>query len=265
MKAIEFEGVSQTYRSLDGKDTVALQDVTLSVEPGEFVSIVGPSGCGKTTLLRLVAGLMPVQSGSVRMTGSAVTAPRPDVGVVFQQAMLLPWLRVSSNVLLPIDVQGRERSRYLKRAADLIHMVGLGGFEDRLPRELSGGMQQRVALARALVHEPSVLLMDEPFAALDAITREAMNIELQRIWSYDQKTVLFITHSIPEAIFLADRVVIMTPRPGRIAKILDIPFRRPRSLSDLASPEFGQLTAVVRAALHPEAEVEAETRLQICA
>ena len=182
-EGITFVDVGRQFETREGQQLNALEGVQLDIMPGEFVSLVGPSGCGKTTLLRMVAGLLAPNSGKVLVGGVEVREPRPDVGLVFQQALLLPWLSVMRNVLLPVDVQGRRIADYRDRARELIRMVGLGDFEKRLPNELSGGMQQRVALARALVHDPKILLMDEPFAALDAMTRETMNIELQRIWS----------------------------------------------------------------------------------
>ena len=176
--------------------------------------MVGPSGCGKTTLLKILAGLMPPSRGDARLRGTPITGPRQDIGVVFQSPVLFPWRTVLDNVLLPIDVQGLPRERHRRAALDLLALVGLEGFERRYPWELSGGMQQRVALTRALVHDPAMLLMDEPFGALDAMTREQMNVELQRIWLERKKTVVFITHSIPEAVFLGDRVLVMSPRAG---------------------------------------------------
>jgi NitT/TauT family transport system ATP-binding protein len=248
-EAITFLDVGHRFETREGQELKALEGVCLDVKPGEFVSIVGPSGCGKTTLLRLVAGLLAPNSGKVLLGGIEVREPRPDVGLVFQQAMLLPWFSVMRNVLLPVDVQGLRIEDYRDRARDLIRMVGLGGFEKRLPSELSGGMQQRVALARALVHNPKILLMDEPFAALDAMTRETMNIELQRIWSGQHKTALFVTHGIPESVFLSDRVAVMTPRPGRIAAVIGIPFARPRSAQLLGTAEFAAVAAEIRNAL----------------
>ena len=245
-EAIRFVDVGHQFETREGQDLNALEGVCLDILPGEFVSIVGPSGCGKTTLLRLVAGLLAPTSGKVFVGEIEVQAPRPDVGLVFQQALLLPWFSVMRNVLLPVDVQGRRIADYQERAVDLIKMVGLAGFEKRLPSELSGGMQQRVALARSLVHDPKILLMDEPFAALDAMTRETMNIELQRIWSRQHKTVLFVTHGISESVFLSDRVVVMTPRPGRVAAVIDIPFARPRPAQLLGTPEFAAVAAQIR-------------------
>jgi NitT/TauT family transport system ATP-binding protein len=247
---ITFVDVGHQFETREGRQLNALAGVHLDIKPGEFVSLLGPSGCGKTTLLRMVAGLLAPSSGKVLVGGVDVRAPRPDVGLVFQQALLLPWLSVMRNVLLPVDVQGRPIADYEDRARELIRMVGLGDFEKRLPNELSGGMQQRVALARALVHDPKILLMDEPFAALDAMTRETMNIELQRIWSEQHKTVLFVTHGITESVFLSDRVVVLTPRPGRVAAVIDIPFARPRSAQLLGTAEFAALAAKIRSIFH---------------
>jgi NitT/TauT family transport system ATP-binding protein len=246
LSGIGFNGVGKEYKTQDGNRLLALQSVSLDIMDGEFVSIVGPSGCGKTTLLRMVAGLLNPSWGEVTIAGTPVLGPRKDVGVVFQQALLLPWLTVLENVLIPVQVQGRQRSQYVDEALALIKMVGLAGFEDRMPSELSGGMQQRVALARGLIHDPSVLLMDEPFAALDAMTREQMNFELQRIWAEHRKTVLFITHGISESVFLSDRVVVMTARPSQLAAIIDIPFERPRTPALLATAEFAELVAEIR-------------------
>jgi NitT/TauT family transport system ATP-binding protein len=248
-EGITFLDVGHRFQTREGQELDALDGVRLEVNPGEFVSIVGPSGCGKTTLLRLVAGLLAPNSGRVLVGGTEVRQPRPDVGLVFQQALLLPWFSVLRNVLLPVDVQGRNLADYQERARDLIRMVGLGGFEKRLPSELSGGMQQRVALARALVHNPKILLMDEPFAALDAMTRETLNLELERVWLGQHKTVLFVTHGIPESVFLSDRVVVMTPRPGRVAAVIDIPFPRPRSAELLGTAPFAAVAAEIRSAL----------------
>ncbi len=243
---ISFLGVGRRFETREGKQLTALEEVRLEVKPGEFVSLLGPSGCGKTTLLRLVAGLLAPSTGKVLVGETEVRDPRPDVGLVFQQPLLLPWFSVMRNVLIPVDVQGRRVADYEERARELIRMVGLGGFEKRLPSELSGGMQQRVALARALVHNPKILLMDEPFAALDAMTRETMNIELQRIWLEEHKTVLFVTHGIPESVFLSDRVVVMTARPGRVAAVIDVPFARPRSAQLLGRAEFAAVAAQIR-------------------
>jgi NitT/TauT family transport system ATP-binding protein len=213
---------------------------------GEFVTIVGQSGCGKTTLLKILAGLLPRSSGTVSLRGQPVDGPSRDIGVVFQDPVLLPWRTVLDNVMLPVQVLGLDRVRFGERARMLLGLVGLTGFEDKYPHELSGGMRQRVAIARALVHDPSLLLMDEPFGALDAMTREAMNLELLRIWQESGKTIVFITHSIPEAVFLADRVIVMSARPGRIQQIVDVELPRPRDLDMMASDEFGVYSRKIR-------------------
>jgi NitT/TauT family transport system ATP-binding protein len=229
---------------------VALNDIDFKVADSEFVSIVGPSGCGKSTLLRILAGLMPASDGDVLLNGTPIEGPRKDIGVVFQSPVLFPWRTVLGNVLLPADVQGLDRERMTKRALELLELVGLSGFEHRYPRELSGGMQQRVALVRALIHDPALLLMDEPFGALDAMTRESMNVELQRIWLERRKTVVFITHSTGEAVFLADRVIVMTPRPGKIGDLLEIDLPRPRPLDVMNTEKFGGYVRRIRAALN---------------
>ena len=244
--AIGFQDVGKTFQTREGKPLIALETVNFEVGAGEFVSLLGPSGCGKTTLLRMVAGLLEPSWGRVVVGGREITGPRPDFGIVFQQPLLLPWLSVLSNVLLPVDVQGRPIADYRDNAHRLIEMVGLKGFENRYPSELSGGMQQRVALARGLIHDPRLLLMDEPFAALDALTREQMNIELLRIWSANRKTVLFVTHGIQEAVFLSDRVVVMSARPGRVSRIVDIPFERPRKPELMGTAAFAEIAADIR-------------------
>lgn len=233
-----------------GDSTVeALAAVDLSVADREFVAIVGPSGCGKSTLLKLITGLRQPTRGAIALHGRNVEGPRSDVGIVFQSPVLLPWRTVLDNVLLPADVLGLPRAEYRDKALALLELVGLGGFAKNYPQELSGGMQQRAAIARALVHDAPLLLMDEPFGALDAMTREQMNIELQRIWAASRKTVLFITHSIAEAVFLADRIVVLSPRPGRVLEIIDNPMPRMRSLDDTLTPEFGELVRHVRVLL----------------
>ena len=223
----------------DERDVLALDDVSLSVADGEFVAIVGPSGCGKTTLLNIVAGLLPYEVGTVSIDGRKVAGPGVDRAVVFQQASLLPWRTVAGNVRYGMEMQKRfDRPAMTARADAFIKLVGLAGFERHYPSELSGGMQQRVNLARATAADPLVLLMDEPFAALDAQTRELMQAELLKIWAEAHKTVLFITHQIDEAIFLADRVAVMSARPGRIREVLTIPFERPRPLGLKRDPRF---------------------------
>ena len=238
--------VSKVYETIEGERIHALADINLAVQDREFVSVVGPSGCGKTTLLRLIAGTLPKSAGEILLRGSPVTGPRRDIGIVFQTATLLSWRNVLQNALLPVDVQGLDKKTYTERARDLLQMVGLTGFERKYPFELSGGMQQRVSITRALVHNPAVLLMDEPFGALDALTREQMNLDLQRIWATAGKTVFLITHSISEAVFLADRVVVMSARPGRILAEFQVGFERPRSLDVMGAPEFGRLVTEIR-------------------
>ena len=228
----------------------ALESIHLTIADGEFIAIVGPSGCGKSTLLRILAGLLPPTEGAADMLGSRITGPRRDIGVVFQTPVLFPWRTILDNALLPVDVQRLGRDKMRGVAMELLKLVGLEGFEHHLPSQLSGGMQQRAALVRALVHDPAVLLMDEPFGALDAMTREQMNLELQRIWMERRKTVVFVTHSVGEAVFLADRVVVMSPRPGRIIDTLDIDFPRPRPLSVMNTEAFGVHVARIRLALN---------------
>jgi len=227
---IRLQGVEKTYRTRRGDLVPALEGITLDIAENEFVTLVGPSGCGKSTLLKLVAGLTPVSGGTVRVRDTVVREPFPDVGIVFQHPVLLPWRTVLDNVLFAAEMLGLARDDHRKRAVELLELSGLAGFETRLPRELSGGMQQRVAICRALLPDPSLLLMDEPFGALDAMTREELGLELLRIWDARRKTILFVTHSIPEAILLADKVVVMTPRPGRVARVMSIDLPRPRTV-----------------------------------
>jgi NitT/TauT family transport system ATP-binding protein len=227
---IRLEGVEKTYRTRRGDLVPALEGITLDIAENEFVTLVGPSGCGKSTLLKLVAGLAPASGGTVRVRDTVVREPFPDVGIVFQHPVLLPWRTVLDNVLFAAEMLGLARDDHRKRALELLELSGLAGFETRLPRELSGGMQQRVAICRALLPDPSLLLMDEPFGALDAMTREELGLELLRIWDARRKTILFVTHSIPEAILLADKVVVMTARPGRVARVLSIDLPRPRTV-----------------------------------
>jgi len=248
--AIECRDLGKTYSTLEGGDVVALEGVDLAVQPGEFLSVVGPSGCGKSTLLKLLAGLTPASAGEARLFGQPIVGPRKDIGVVFQSPTLLEWRTVLSNTMLPIDVLGLDREAGQRRALALLRMTGLGGFEMKYPGELSGGMQQRVAISRALVHDPALLLMDEPFGALDALTRETMNMELQRIWQESRKTVLLITHSISEAVFLSDRVAVMSPRPGRLLEVLPIDLPRPRSLDMMGTAGFGRLVNEIRGVLN---------------
>ena len=253
---IAVANLEKTYLTRAGSRIRALADVTLDVAGGEFVTIVGPSGCGKTTLLRILGGLLSGSSGSVELLGRRVTGPSRSVGMVFQDPVLLPWRTVLENVMLPVAVLRLDRQTYRQRALELLGLVGLAGFEDKYPHELSGGMRQRVSLARALVHDPALLLMDEPFGALDAMTREAMNLELQRIWRESGKTVAFITHSIPEAVFLGDRVVVMSPRPGRIVDVVPVDLERPRDLDMMGSDAFGIYTRKIRHLLGPKGWLE---------
>jgi NitT/TauT family transport system ATP-binding protein len=237
---LEIAGLTKRYRvEREEREVLALTDVSLSVADGEFMAIVGPSGCGKTTLLNIVAGLLPYEVGSVSIDGRRVSGPGVDRAVVFQHASLLPWRTVAGNVRYGMEMQKRfDRTVMAERADYFIRLVGLAGFERHYPSELSGGMQQRVNLARATAADPLVLLMDEPFAALDAQTREVMQAELLKIWAQAHKTVLFITHQINEAVYLADRVAVMSPRPGRIKEVVTIPFERPRPLSLKREPRF---------------------------
>ena len=242
---IRLERVAKTYRTRNG-EVESLKPLTFDIGDGEFMAIVGPSGCGKSTLLKMVAGLLPASAGRIAIGGTPVAGPPDDVGIVFQNALLLPWRNILSNVMLPIDMKKLPRNEYLPRAKALLKLVGLEGFEKKLPWQLSGGMQQRASICRALVHDPKIMLMDEPFGALDAMTREKMNVELMRIQRETGKTVLLITHSIPEAVFLADRVLVMTERPGAIAAIYDVPLPRPRSLDAMADPAFTELVQRIR-------------------
>jgi NitT/TauT family transport system ATP-binding protein len=228
---------------------LVLDDISFSVEPQEFVCLVGPSGSGKSTLLRLLGGLLLPSSGQVLFEGQPLTGPRRRMGFVFQKANLMPWRTVLGNVTLPLELQGVAPAEAERQARELIDLVGLTGFEASLPRNLSGGMEQRVAIARALIHNPDVLLLDEPFGALDALTRERMGTELLRIWEARKKTVVLVTHSIPEALLLADRVLVLSHRPGRIRLSLDVPLARPRRMEMEYSPEFGALAARVRRAI----------------
>jgi NitT/TauT family transport system ATP-binding protein len=251
---IGLDRVGMTYEAASGP-VEALAGISLSVGTGEFVSLVGPSGCGKSTLLRIVAGLRPASEGAVRVGGNIVRAPIADVGMVFQAPILLKWRSIVQNVLLPAELAGKEPRTLRARAGQLLDMAGLKGFGNKLPRELSGGMQQRAALCRALLLDPPLLLMDEPFGALDAMTRDDMALELLRIWGerdlarQARKTVLFVTHSIAEAVFLSDRVVVMSPRPGRIVADLRIDLPRPRTVELRASEAFGRLSLDIFRAL----------------
>ncbi|WP_329109023.1 ABC transporter ATP-binding protein [Micromonospora sp. NBC_01699] len=244
--AVELTGLTVRFRSKRSQ-TTAVEDVTLRAEPGEFVTIVGPSGCGKSTLLKIVAGLVRPTSGSVSLLGRPVTKPQRDIGFVFQRAALLEWRGARRNILLQAEMRGLDRRQSARRADELIELTGLTGFEDALPHELSGGMQQRVALCRALLHQPRVLLMDEPFGALDALTREQLNTELNRIWRETGTTILLVTHSIAEAVFLGTRVEVMSPRPGRIVRTLPVDLPAERNYAAVMSdPRFDRLSTEIR-------------------
>ncbi|HEV7812917.1 MAG TPA: ABC transporter ATP-binding protein [Leifsonia sp.] len=247
--ALAFDGIDVVYRTAAG-NIPAVENLSLSVPQGTFLSILGPSGCGKSTLIKVAAGLLSPSRGEVSVAGSRVTAPHPDVGIVFQQPTLLPWKTVEDNILVPVRARGGHAGEARARARELIALVKLAGFERNYPHELSGGMQQRVALARALMHDPPVLVMDEPFAALDALTREQMMLELQRLWSVARKTVLFVTHSIQEAVFLSDRVVVLSPRPARITTDIPITLQRPRTLATLMEPAFAAACDTLRQELY---------------
>jgi ABC-type nitrate/sulfonate/bicarbonate transport system ATPase subunit len=231
------------------KHTVALSDVSLTIGPQEIVCLLGPSGCGKSTVLRVVAGFEQASDGSVLVDGQVVTGPGPDRGVVFQEQALFPWLSIYQNIIYGPKIRNQPREAYEALADQFIGIVGLRGFEQHFPHELSGGMKQRVAIARVLMNSPEVLLMDEPFGALDAITRDQLNIEIQRIWLEQGCTIVFVTHSISEAVFLADRILLLSPRPGRIDFEIKVPFPRPRDSSTLELPEFQAIVRQLRVRL----------------
>jgi NitT/TauT family transport system ATP-binding protein len=227
----------------------ALEKLSFSVLPQQFLCVLGPSGSGKSTLLRIISGLLAPTEGEVLYDGVSLSGPRRGVGFVFQKANLMPWRTVLENIMLPLELQMLPRTVALQQAQELVDLVGLGGFEDSLPRDLSGGMAQRVAIARALVHDPDILLLDEPFGALDALTRERMGNELLRIWQVRRKTVVMVTHSIPESLFLADRVIVLSPRPGRLRLDLEVSLPRPRDEEIMYTPEFGRLARLLRSAI----------------
>lgn len=243
---LEATDLAVTYASSRGP-VVALQGLNARLGAGEFLSVLGPSGCGKSTLLKVVAGLLAPSGGSITLEGAPITGPRRDVGIVFQQPTLLPWQTVLDNVLLPIRTLGMDGVAGRQRALELLELVGLAKFASHYPNELSGGMQQRVGIARGIIHDPKLLLMDEPFAALDAMSREHMMIELQRIWLATKKSVVFITHSIPEAVFLSDRIVVLSERPGRTVREVRVDLPRPRNIDTMASPAFASHANELRA------------------
>lgn len=241
----EVENLYKVFHT-DAGAVMALRDVNLDVRPGEFLSFVGPSGCGKSTLLNIIAGLLPASSGEVRFKGQAVEEPSRDIGMMFQTSVLFPWRTILQNVLMPVEIFGWDRKEYTPKALALLEAVGLESFVKAYPSQLSGGMQQRASLARVLLYDPEVLLLDEPFGALDEFTRENMNLELLKIWTETGKTVIFVTHNINEAVFLSDRVVVMTPRPGEIARVVDIDLPRPRRLEVMKNQRFADLVFEIR-------------------
>jgi NitT/TauT family transport system ATP-binding protein len=250
---VSLEGVTRRFVTRSGTDVTALQEVSLTIERDQFVTVVGPSGCGKTTLMKLVGGIMPPTRGTVRLNGEVLARPSRKVGMVFQRPVLLPWRSVFENVLFPLEMLGWPTAPRKDEARRLIKLVGLGGFENALPSELSGGMQQRVSICRALIYEPELLLMDEPFGAVDAMTREDLSFELLRIWNEKRKTVVFVTHSITEAVLLADRVVVMTARPGRVVMDVPITLPRPRTPDTEFTAEFKDFAKIIKSAVYAEA------------
>ena len=252
--ALRVERVGHVYNDANGH-TVALADISLDIAPGAFVCLVGPSGSGKSTLLRILAGLIHPATGRIWLDGRLVQSPGRSIGIVFQKANLMPWRTVLDNIALPLEVEGVPLAERTRQASEWIERVGLRGFEHTYPHGLSGGMEQRVAIARALIPNPSILLLDEPFGSLDALTRERMALELTRIWSTQRTTVVMVTHSIQEAVFLSDRVLVMTPRPGRIAADFPVKLGRPRDLSLLQQEAFGEITGRVRQAIQVHEEV----------
>lgn len=245
LPVIQLKAVSALFRD-NNSSLLALDDVSFDVRNQEFLCVLGPSGSGKSTLLRILAGLLPPTSGQVLYEGRAIYGPQEGIGFVFQHANLMPWRSVSANITLPLEIKGYPGNLAAEQVAEMVELVGLDGFEKTLPRDLSGGMAQRVAIGRALIHDPQVLLLDEPFGALDALTRERMGSELMRIWQMRQKTVIMVTHSIPEALVLADRVLVLSARPGRISFDITVPFERPRQESIQYSPLFGELARELR-------------------
>lgn len=253
---IEIRNIEKSYRSRDGGTIRALGPITLDIHKKEFLTVVGPSGCGKSTMLKLLAGLIDRSAGSIRMNGTELIGPQLDIGVVFQSPILLPWRTALENVMLPAIINRLDPEQSKHRALSLLSLVGLEEFDAKYPNELSGGMQQRVAIARALMHEPSTLLMDEPFGALDAMTRETMNVEIRRLWSENNKTIVFVTHSIPEAVFLGTRVLVLTNRPGQIAEIVNVDLDEDRNLDVVTSDVFGTYTRRIRRHFNSNGAIE---------
>jgi NitT/TauT family transport system ATP-binding protein len=243
---IEVENITKVYLDASDNGVRALNSVSFEIAEGEFVSLLGPSGCGKSTLLNIMAGLLPASNGTVRIAGKDVTGPQTSIGFVFQSDVLLEWRSAEDNVLLQMEARGRVTSEHRRRVRELFSSMGLSGFDRSWPFQLSGGMRQRVSICRSLIHDPSVLLMDEPFGALDAITRDQLGLDLLHLWDEQPRTAVFVTHSISEAVFLSDRVIVMTPRPGEIAEIIDVDLPRPRALAVRETPEFVRDVAQIR-------------------
>jgi NitT/TauT family transport system ATP-binding protein len=252
---IVIENATKYYKTNTGQ-THALESFSAAIREGEFVCILGPSGCGKTTLLWAMSGLHPLTSGSIALDGKPIVGPRPEIGMVFQEANLLPWRNLMQNILFPFEIKRLNPRDYRDRIRHLLDEVGLTGFENKYPRELSGGMQQRVSIVRCLSFDPSVMLMDEPFGALDAFTRDEMNLLLLKLWAETGKTIAFVTHSIAEALFLSDRILIMTARPGRLAKEFVVELQRPRTLDMQTSPYFIESVKKIKDIIHSGAAVE---------
>ncbi len=244
--AISHKAVAKEFLTHTGERVAAIGDITFDVRDGQFISIVGPSGCGKSTLLKMISGLVPLSGGAIRVHGKPVTGPSREIGMIFQNPVLLPWKTVFENVMVPIEVLGLPKEKYAPKVRELVRTVQLDGFENSYPFELSGGMAQRAAIIRSLIHDPAILLADEPFGALDAMTREQMNVEFQRIWMESGKTILFVTHSIPEAIFLADTVVVLSGRPSTVVDLVEVDFPRPRPIEIMATDQFGIYTRRLR-------------------
>ncbi len=253
---ITVENACKTFTG-DRGEVQALDGFDMSVEEGQFVSIVGPSGCGKSTLLWAMAALWPLTAGRITVNGREVLEPRREIGMVFQTSNLLPWRNLLQNIRFPFEIMREDARHYRDRIDDLIEITALKGFEHHYPRELSGGMQQRASIVRALAYDPRVLLMDEPFGALDAFTRDEMNLMLLNIWEQSRKTIVFVTHQIPEAVYLSDRIYVMTPRPGRNSKIYDIDLPRPRPLSITAEPHFFEIVAEIKQSIFHDVQNDA--------
>ncbi len=246
---IVIDNASKIYQTRSGQ-THALEKLSSTIQQGEFVCILGPSGCGKTTLLWAMSGLHPLTSGTIKLDGAPVSGPQAQIGMVFQEANLLPWRNLMQNILFPFEIKRLDPKPYQSRIQHLLDVTGLTGFENKFPRELSGGMQQRASIVRCLSFDPSVMLLDEPFGALDAFTRDEMNLLLLRLWSETQKTIAFVTHSIAEALFMADRILIMTPRPGRLAQEFRVELPRPRTVEMQSSPYFIESVKKIKDVIH---------------